>query len=196
MSESSSARDGEVAREVTQVKMLIGGQWRAGRTEFEVIDPYRHVVVARAPESTLEDLNDALNAAVAARPTIAAMPAYERAALLRRVGQLRGERAERTAGALARKHLSHELWSSLDYAQERIYVSAASEKASAPPSAEEGAGHANSRSVDESREICTPTRHRRDNPLECHGEVLRTVAHATPLFHRGDRGCRNYFTLE
>jgi acyl-CoA reductase-like NAD-dependent aldehyde dehydrogenase len=86
-----------------QVKMLIGGQWRAGQAEFEDVDPYRHEVVARVAESTLEDLNDALNAAVAARPTIAAMPAYDRAALLRRVGHLLVERADRIAEIMARE---------------------------------------------------------------------------------------------
>jgi acyl-CoA reductase-like NAD-dependent aldehyde dehydrogenase len=83
--------------------MLIGGQWRAGQAEFEDVDPYRHEVVARVAESTLEDLNDALNAAVAARPTIAAMPAYDRAALLRRVGHLLAERADRIAEIMARE---------------------------------------------------------------------------------------------
>lgn len=103
MSESSTVRGGKVTREILQVKMLIGGQWRAGQAEFEDVDPYRHEVVARVPESTLEDLNDALDAAVAARPTIAAMPAYERAAVLRRVGHLLVERADRIAEVMARE---------------------------------------------------------------------------------------------
>ena len=92
-----------MTREILQVKMLIGGQWRAGQAEFEDVDPYRHEVVARVPESTLEDLSDALNAAVAARPAIAAMPAYERAALLRRVGHLLVERADWIAEIMARE---------------------------------------------------------------------------------------------
>jgi acyl-CoA reductase-like NAD-dependent aldehyde dehydrogenase len=44
------------------VKMLIGGQWREGEKTYEVRDPYRGEVVARAPESSLKDLDDALDA--------------------------------------------------------------------------------------------------------------------------------------
>src|SRR5262249_50685579 len=57
------------------------------RKDYEVRDPYRGEMVARAPESSLEDLDDARRAA-------AAMPAYERAAILRKVAQLLVERAE------------------------------------------------------------------------------------------------------
>ena len=45
--------------------MLIGGEWREGRATSDVVDPYRGELVARAPGSSLDDLNDALAAAVA-----------------------------------------------------------------------------------------------------------------------------------
>jgi acyl-CoA reductase-like NAD-dependent aldehyde dehydrogenase len=85
------------------VPMLIGGQWREGRATSDVIDPYRGEPVARAPGSTQGDLNDALDAAVAARAQAAAMPGFERAKLLRRVIDLLLERADDIALTMARE---------------------------------------------------------------------------------------------
>src|ERR671919_282277 len=85
------------------VPMLIGGEWREGRARSDVVDPYRGDLVARAPASTLDDLNDALEAAVAARPQAAAMPGFDRAKLLRRVGELLLERADDIALTMARE---------------------------------------------------------------------------------------------
>ena len=86
-----------------QLRMLIGGQWRAGTQTYEVRDPYRSSVVAHAPESTLADLDDALNAAVAAKSVMAAMPGYERAALIRRVGDLLVQRTDEIAEIMSRE---------------------------------------------------------------------------------------------
>jgi len=88
---------------IEQVKMLIGGEWRAGARMVDVRDPYRGEVIAQAPESTATDLDAALEAATAARPKAAAMPGYERAALLRQVGQLLAERADEIAQIMARE---------------------------------------------------------------------------------------------
>jgi acyl-CoA reductase-like NAD-dependent aldehyde dehydrogenase len=85
------------------VRMLIGGVWRQGREHRDVIDPYSGDVVARAPESALQDLDDALNAARAAAPKAAAMPGYERAALLRRAGELLVQRADDIAMTMTRE---------------------------------------------------------------------------------------------
>lgn len=90
-------------RELPSIRMLIGGGWRSGSAEYEVIDPYRGEPIARAPESTLQDLDDALSAAVAAKPEAAAMPAHERAALLRRVAQRLAARADEIAETMARE---------------------------------------------------------------------------------------------
>ena len=86
-----------------RLKMYIGGQWRHGANEREIIDPYRGARVASAPESTLRDLDDALVAAAAAKAQAAAMPGYERAALLRKVGALLVERAESIAEIMSRE---------------------------------------------------------------------------------------------
>jgi len=90
-------------RGVARLQMLIGGEWRFGQAEFEVVDPYRGERVARVPESSLEDLDDALQAALAAKPKVAAMPGYERAALLRRVSALLLERAAEIAEIMSRE---------------------------------------------------------------------------------------------
>jgi acyl-CoA reductase-like NAD-dependent aldehyde dehydrogenase len=85
------------------IPMLIGGEWRAAVETTEVRDPYRGEVVSHAPRSSLADLDAALSAAVAAKSRAAAMPGYERAKLLRRVGSLLVERAEQIAEVMTRE---------------------------------------------------------------------------------------------
>jgi acyl-CoA reductase-like NAD-dependent aldehyde dehydrogenase len=86
-----------------EIPMLIGGQWRAASETYEVRDPYRNKIVSHAPRSSQADLDDALNAAVAAKAKAAAVPAYERAALLRRAVKLLVERADSIAEIMARE---------------------------------------------------------------------------------------------
>lgn len=86
-----------------KVKMLIDGKWREGEKTYEVRDPYRKEIVAQVPESSLQDLHDALEAAVAAKPKVAAMPGYERAAILRKVAQLLVARADEIAEVMCRE---------------------------------------------------------------------------------------------
>jgi len=85
------------------IPMLIGGEWRSASETYEVRDPYRGDVFEIAPRSTLGELDEALSAAVAAKAKIAAMPAFERAALLRRAGKLLVERADTIAEIMARE---------------------------------------------------------------------------------------------
>jgi acyl-CoA reductase-like NAD-dependent aldehyde dehydrogenase len=103
MTPASSAFKASAKPEVTEIPMLIGGQWRAAAETYEVRDPYRGTVVAQAPRSSLADLDDALNAAVQAKAKAAATPAYERAALLRRAGKLVVERADAIGEIMARE---------------------------------------------------------------------------------------------
>ena len=88
---------------VRSIPNLINGEWREADEAHEVIDPYRNVVVARAPRSSLHELDAALNAAVAAKAVMAAMPGYERAALLRRAKALLLERADSIAEVMTRE---------------------------------------------------------------------------------------------
>ncbi len=71
---------------IAHVKALIGGARLSvdGQT-FETVDPYRHTIVARVDNATKEVVARAVAAATAAKPVIAATPARERAALLKRI---------------------------------------------------------------------------------------------------------------
>jgi acyl-CoA reductase-like NAD-dependent aldehyde dehydrogenase len=70
--------------EPERIRALIGGSWREAESYAAVTDPFRGDVVAYEPVSTVRDCDDALAGATAARGVMAAMPGYERAALLRR----------------------------------------------------------------------------------------------------------------
>ncbi|HVB46856.1 MAG TPA: hypothetical protein VNF69_00560 [Burkholderiales bacterium] len=79
MTQAAPRTEAAAGRGVARLKMLIGGEWRYGAAEFEAVDPYRGEAAARVPESSLDELDDALNAALAAKSKVAAMPGYERA---------------------------------------------------------------------------------------------------------------------
>jgi acyl-CoA reductase-like NAD-dependent aldehyde dehydrogenase len=83
--------------------MLIDGAWREAEAVDDIVDPYRGATVARAPRSGVADVDAALEAVVRARPVIAAMKGFERAALLRRAGELLAERADAVAEVMARE---------------------------------------------------------------------------------------------
>jgi acyl-CoA reductase-like NAD-dependent aldehyde dehydrogenase len=89
--------------EIRRVPMLIGGEWRFGQKQCAITDPYRGDVVAHAPESTREDLDAAIAAAVAAKAKAAEMPGYRRAELLHRAGGLLAERADQIAEVMTRE---------------------------------------------------------------------------------------------
>lgn len=88
---------------VPRIRMLIGGAWREGGNERDIVNPYSGKIVSRAPESSLQDLDDALRAATTAKNQAAAMPGYERAALLRKAAQLLLERADDIAMVMTRE---------------------------------------------------------------------------------------------
>ena len=69
-------------------KTLVAGAWRESEQTVEIRDPYRGDVVGTAAVSSMEELNLALDAAAQACSKAAAVPAYERAALLRRTAAL------------------------------------------------------------------------------------------------------------
>jgi acyl-CoA reductase-like NAD-dependent aldehyde dehydrogenase len=86
-----------------EIPMLIDGEWRRATETYDVIDPYRKTVTSIGARSSVKDLDDALNAATKAKTVIAKMPAYERAAILRRAGKLLVERADVIAEIMARE---------------------------------------------------------------------------------------------
>lgn len=85
------------------VRELIGGSWRSHGPCFETIDPFRSAVTAHVPVSSAEDVTKALQAARLAASDIAATPARERAALLRRVADLVASRREDLAWTMTRE---------------------------------------------------------------------------------------------
>jgi len=93
----------EQIAEAIDVPNLIDGKWTAGTATFDSHDPYREAIVSRAPESSEIEVEAALDSARRAAPQVAAMPAYERAALLRRVGDLVVERFDEIGTIMARE---------------------------------------------------------------------------------------------
>lgn len=85
------------------LSMYIGGRWIEGRAHRPIIDPYRAGVVAQAPESDVSDVDAALDAAKAASKVLAAMPAYERARLLRRARAGLEQESESIAELISRE---------------------------------------------------------------------------------------------
>ena len=58
MSPSSPAAKRSSEPVPTEIPMLIGGAWRAASETYDVRDPYRATVVANAPRSSVQDLDD------------------------------------------------------------------------------------------------------------------------------------------
>lgn len=81
----------------------IGGEAVPGGDRFESRDPYRGEVVCTAPTAGPAEVDAAVRAAREAAPEVAAMPAYERAAILRRVADLVVERAGEIGEIMARE---------------------------------------------------------------------------------------------
>ncbi len=79
MTPSASALKRSVEAGPAEIPMLIGGEWRAASETYEVRDPYRGTVIERVPRSSLNDLNDALDAAVKTKAKAAATLLVERA---------------------------------------------------------------------------------------------------------------------
>jgi acyl-CoA reductase-like NAD-dependent aldehyde dehydrogenase len=82
---------------------LIGGEWRTSDTLRDIRDPYRGDIVGKMAVSSTGDLDDALNAAVRARDAAAALPGYERAALLKKIAQLIERDVKSLADLMARE---------------------------------------------------------------------------------------------
>lgn len=88
---------------VRDIPQLIGGAWVPARETSEVRDPYRSTIVARAPRSSVDDVEAAMAAARGAKSVMADMPGYQRAELLRRAGRLLEQRVDRIAEVMTRE---------------------------------------------------------------------------------------------
>jgi acyl-CoA reductase-like NAD-dependent aldehyde dehydrogenase len=89
--------------QVGKIGAHIGGQARDAEQYDAVHDPYRGDIVGYAPVSTDRDCDDALAAAAQAKDVMAAMPGFERAALLRRAAELLASRSEQIGPVMSRE---------------------------------------------------------------------------------------------
>lgn len=92
-----------MTKPIVSLTHYIAGETVEGSHHFESRDPYRREVVARAPTAGAEEVDRAALAARAVAPDVAAMPAYERAAILRRAADLVVERADEVGEIMARE---------------------------------------------------------------------------------------------
>jgi acyl-CoA reductase-like NAD-dependent aldehyde dehydrogenase len=81
----------------------IGGEAVAGSGHFERHDPYRGELVCTAPSATATEVAAAVRAARSAAPRVAEMPAYQRAAILRRAADLVVERSDEIGEIMSRE---------------------------------------------------------------------------------------------
>ncbi|WP_250527378.1 aldehyde dehydrogenase family protein [Caballeronia sp. GAWG2-1] len=89
--------------QVGKITAHIDGKTREAEHYDAIHDPYRGDVVGHAPVSTARDCDDALDAAARAKETMAAMPGYERAALLRSTADLLAARSEQIGYVMSRE---------------------------------------------------------------------------------------------
>jgi acyl-CoA reductase-like NAD-dependent aldehyde dehydrogenase len=83
--------------------MLIGGQWLPGKTRREVTNKYDGSVLGTIPMAEATDIDQALSVAQQTFPTMAAMPAYQRADILSQAVDLLKRRREEIARTIAAK---------------------------------------------------------------------------------------------
>ena len=88
-----------------QYQMYIDGEFTQGHSPewIEVENPADETVVAMVPEGTVEDAHRALEAARAAQPAWAAMPAIERGTLVRKLAEAVLAETDYLAGIVVRE---------------------------------------------------------------------------------------------
>lgn len=79
-----------------EYQLFIGGNWRNARSgqTFDVVNPATGEPFATVPDAGRADMEEAIDAAVAAQPAWAALTAGERSAVLSRAARLMEERSE------------------------------------------------------------------------------------------------------
>ena len=86
-----------------EVGPYIDGELHPAGTTTEVRDPYRGDLAARVGATDAVGVGRAVASAAEAQPTLAAMPTYERAAILRRAADLIAERVDALAETITRQ---------------------------------------------------------------------------------------------
>lgn len=81
--------------------LYINGQWKEALLYTTLRSPYSGEAIAEVAEATVHDAEDAIQAAVEARPLMRAMPAHERASILEKLASLLDQRREEAARLIA-----------------------------------------------------------------------------------------------
>jgi acyl-CoA reductase-like NAD-dependent aldehyde dehydrogenase len=89
------------------VKTYITGSWEDGADTTEVRSPYSGDVVDTVPTASPDDVDRALAAAVEGAAQMAALPAHERAAALRRAAELVERDAEELRATITAEQGKH-----------------------------------------------------------------------------------------
>ena len=76
------------------MKMYVAGEWRDGRNQAEVVNPYTGLGFETVPAADIEDAQLALGAAALGARQMAALPAYRRAEMLERAANIAADRVE------------------------------------------------------------------------------------------------------
>jgi acyl-CoA reductase-like NAD-dependent aldehyde dehydrogenase len=86
----------KVVEKTQTMKMFVGGQWvdSAGGESFDATSPATGELIATIPKGTREDTSRAVEAAYRARPAMAELGAFDRAALLHRVAEIMERRRD------------------------------------------------------------------------------------------------------
>jgi acyl-CoA reductase-like NAD-dependent aldehyde dehydrogenase len=88
--------------EFPEAKLFIAGSWvEGGGSTLEVYNKYTQEVVGGLSTAQQEDVEAAVDAASRSAPLMAAMPAWQRSEILRRVSQLIAEQREEIAETIA-----------------------------------------------------------------------------------------------
>lgn len=101
--QQSQASEPVVAGVLRDVAPYVAGASLPFVARTELRDPYRGELVARVATSGPEEVRAAVEAAVAAQRTVAALPVHERAAALRRAAELIESRAAGYAATITRQ---------------------------------------------------------------------------------------------
>jgi acyl-CoA reductase-like NAD-dependent aldehyde dehydrogenase len=93
----------ESLEDVRTARSYIGGMWRDDGELFDVIGPGDSKLASRAREASKSTVDEAVAAATAARSVVAALPGYERAAMLRRAQVALLNRSDEIAISITRE---------------------------------------------------------------------------------------------
>lgn len=85
------------------MKMLLKGEWVDRAAKIEVRDPHDNSLVDTVPLASIEDMNEAIEKAVAGFEHARQMPTHERMNILRRTVEIIGDRHEEFAQTIARE---------------------------------------------------------------------------------------------